>query len=221
MDEKNNLPSPEQRSFQTDFSLEDQKALMDFRGQGLPGAAKIQDTDIFKWFNLYMKGRSYAEIAKLDNKPLEHILYHADRQRWCEKKTEHLDNLVKSLSSKMTSAKIEGLAFLHDLLSFTHQLYSQDIIEFLTTKNQEAAARVDLKIVDKYVKIVDAINKLHSSPDDWMKAAQDLQRPSVNINIGNAEIKRSENTIDIQASEGKSILAILAEEKKRRESQNK
>lgn len=221
-DQKNqDKKSLEVRNYQADFTEEDKSLLNEFRSQGLPGVSKVQATTLFGWFNLYMAGRSYRDIANSSGHSVELVLYHADRQQWCSKKIEQRDALINSVAEKSTAAKIEGLAFMYDLLKFVHERHSKDVVEYLTTKNEEAAARVDLKVVDRYVKIVDAINKIQGNPDDWGKMAASMQRPSVSINIGSAEIKRDANTIDIQANEGKSILKMLAEEKQKRESENK
>lgn len=201
-----------------DMSPEEIAMLEAYIDQGLPGIGKVTETSIFSWFNLYMNGRSYSEIAKETRSNLEQILCISNKYGWYNTKTEHYKNLMARIENKMTTTKAEGLSFLYDLLSFTHQLYSDDVVEFLKTKNKDVAARVDLRVVDRYVKIVDAINKVAAAPEEWVKAlaAQQGNKTNVNINIGTATIKNmDDDTIDISPTE--SIVSQLAELKKKKE----
>lgn len=213
---------PEVRKYQVDFSPEDIQALEAFNSAGRPNVARISETEVFSWFNLYMSGRTYQEIAKETRADINHVLFIADKYVWAEKKATHFENIMARIQNKMDTVKLEGVSFLYDLLSFTHSLYSEDIVEFIKTKDKQIAARVDLKIVDKYTKIVDAINKLTESPEDWLKRTKEnSSRPIVNVNIETANIQQKDNEMTIDANSGKSVISQLAELKKKKETENK
>ncbi len=214
---------PETRNYQVDFSTEDIQALEAFNLAGRPNVARISETEIFSWFNLYMSGRTYQEIAKETKADINHVLFIADKYVWAEKKDTHFANIMARIQTKMDTVKLEGVSFLYDLLSFTHALYSEDIIEFIKTKDKAVAARVDLKIVDKYTKIVDAINKLTESPEDWLKSKtkENTTRPIVNVNIENANIQQKDNEMTIDVGSEKSMVSKLAELKKKKETESK
>lgn len=217
---------PEVRNYQVDFSQEDVQALEAFNTAGRPNIARISETEIFSWFNLYMSGRTYQEIAKETKADLNHVLFIADKYTWADKKAAHFENIMARIQTKMDTVKLEGVSFLYDLLSFTHSLYSEDIVEFIKTKDKSIAARVDLRVVDKYTKIVDAINKLTESPEDWLKrtkqnAQANANRPIVNVNIENANIQQKDNEMTIDVGSGKSVISQLAEMKKKKETESK
>jgi hypothetical protein len=217
--EKKELIPENQQRFPADCTPEDKAILSKFREEGLVGVGRVTESSIFAWFNLYMNGRTYQEIAKETKGKIELVLYMADHYRWFEKRQEHYQQLMARVQNKMTTAKIEGVSFLYDLLSFATEIHKDDIVEFLSTKNKEAAARVDLRIIDRYTKIVDAIAKLTVTPEDWVKSLGDRNRPTVNINIENATIQKDKSILDIDSS--KSIVSQLAKLKEEKEKQEK
>lgn len=185
----------------------------------MPGIGRVTETNLFSWFNLYMSGRSYKEISKETKSKLEYILYMSDHHDWYAKRQQHYENLMAKIENKMTTAKIEGVSFLYDLLSVMTEMHKNDIVEFLSTKNPDAAARVDLRIIDRYTKAVEAISKLTASPDEWLKHQERnaASSPTVNINIENATINKPVDEV-LEIESGQSIISKLAELKKQKES---
>lgn len=189
-----------------------------FKEEGLPGVGRITEANVFSWFNLYMTGRTYQEIARETKGKLEHILYMSDHHDWPGKRQNHYANLMSKIENKMTTAKIEGVSFLYDLLSVMTEVHKNDIVEFLSTKNPDAAARIDFKIIDRYVKAVDAISKLTATPEEWLKRSQNQpQQPTVNINIEQATISNPDNSV-LDIKSGESMISKLADLKKQKES---
>ena len=200
----------------TDMTPDELSILREYKEAGLPGVARITQENIFEWFQLYMSGRTYSEISSKCDAPIERVLFIADRNKWFEKKHKHFENIMNRISSRLDQSKLEGIAFMFDLMSFVHKHHGSQIEEYLRTGDPKIAANINMKSLDKYFKTIEALNKLLANPDE---AVRQRQAMGININIGpHATIEKKDGTIEISANP---TLAELAQLKRQKEQQKK
>ena len=70
------------KSFNDEFSAEESASLAEYIESGCPGLTKITDDKVFKWFELYMAGKTFYEISQSSNDRLDLILYIAHKSKW-------------------------------------------------------------------------------------------------------------------------------------------
>lgn len=211
--------------FQMDMTIEEREKLAAYIEAGIPGISKVSEDQIMQAFNLYMSGRGYEEIARSLGITLKQVLFLSNKYGWFEKKSKHLEALMNKVGNKMRSAKIEGMSFILDLLTFYHRNQGASIEEFLKTNDPEAAKKVDLRNLSNYFKTVDALHKMANTPDMWREADKIAQNPSpavnVNLNFGDATIEKSaDGSVSIKGNDSSTILRELVELKKLKQKEN-
>ncbi len=209
----------EKPDFQADMTIDERERLHKYVEAGIPGISKVSEEQIIQAFNLYMSGRGYEEISKSLGVSYTKILFLANKYNWFDKKSKHLEALMSKVGDKMRSAKIEGMSFILDLLSFYHKSQGSAVEDFLKTNDPEAAKKVDLKNLSTYFKTVDALHKMANTPDMWREADRLAQNPSpavnVNLNFGDATIEKSaDGSVSIKGNDSSTILRELVELKK-------
>ena len=208
----------EVKKYQADMSESQEQVLSAYVDAGLPSISKITESDVFQWFNLYMSGRSYPEIASQCNTELCKVLYIANKHKWYEKKCNHYESIMSKVDQKLSTIKGESIGFLVDMMSFVHKYYGQDIAEYLKTNDKEVAKRIDFKNIDKYFKTIDALSKMLENPEKLIRDAKSAQNPSVNVNLnlGDAKISKSEDgSVLIESNPLKQIADLKRQEEKK------
>lgn len=210
----------EPKKYQVDMNSAQEQVLTTYIEAGLPSISKITESDIFQWFNLYMAGRNYSEIASQCNTELCKVLYIANKHKWYEKKSRHYESVMDKVDQKLSTIKGESIGFLVDMMSFVHKYYGQDIAEYLKTNDREAASKVDFKNIDKYFKTIDALSKMLENPDKLIRDARSAQNPavSVNLNVGDAKISKNEDgSVLIESNPLKQIAELKRQEEEKKE----
>ncbi len=209
-----------QKKYQTDMTTSHEQVMDEYIASGLPGIGRVTEADVFQWFNLYLAGRSYGDIASQCKTQLCLVLYVANKHQWYEKKTKHYENLMEKVNDKLSTIKGESVSFLVDMMTFTHRFYGQDVSEYLKTNDKEAAKNIDFKNFDRYFKIVDALEKMLQNPERLVRDVKDAKNSpavSVNVNVGDAITSTGEDgSVLIESNPLKQILEL-----KRKEEQNK
>jgi hypothetical protein len=163
----------------TDMSEEEQSLLTVYKERGLPGIARVSDSDVYAWFNYYMSGKSYSEIADQFGADLDKVLMIATKYDWFNKKSKHLENIHRKIGEKTQQAALESAAFLTDYVQFIHKKLGKNINRFLAG-DIDAAMGVSHKDLEKYFKAIESLRDLMpSKPRDPAPPAQ----PPVTINI--------------------------------------
>jgi len=208
----------EAKKYQADMSEAQEQVLSAYVEAGLPSISKITESDVFQWFNLYMSGRNYSEIASQSGTELCKVLYIANKYKWYDKKSRHYESLMDKVDQKLSTIKGESISFLIDMMSFVHKYYGQDIAEYLKTNDREAAKKVDFKNIDKYFKTIDALSKMLENPDKLIRDVKAVQNPSVNVNLnlGDAKIsKNDDGSVLIESNPLKQIAELKRQEQKK------
>lgn len=214
MSENGNLP---QAAKATDLTASQQDALTKFQEAGLPGIGRISEAAVFQWFNLYIAGKNYEEISEITKSDIAPILYMSNKYGWLERKMGHYNNIVNKLDNRVQAIKLESAEFILDVITMIHKAHGGKITEFLQTGNREILKDVNLGVLDKYFKSIEALGKLMANPP----GTPQLPVPPapavspVTINLGNATMEKKEDgSIEITA---KSSLKDIAKKKRIKE----
>jgi hypothetical protein len=205
-----NLPTKTTKP--SDMTVTHVAALDAFVGEGLPGIAKATESAIFEWFNLYLAGKTYDEIATICNANLNHILYIANKFEWFNKKMNHYNGILTKLDQRVQASKLESAEFVLDVITFIHKKHGTKITEFLRTGNKELLKDIHLGELDKYFKSIEALGKLLAKPPE-MPALPN--QPGIHIHIGDSKVERNaDGSIEITANSSIKDIADLKRSKK-------
>lgn len=206
----------EQKPMPQDMSLEEQEQLNMFLNNGCPGLSKMRDSDIFQWFELYMAGRSYSEIAVATKKKKEYILFMAYKQNWLDKKMNHFDDLLSGMEEKLQQTKLESINTISTIVNALGKFYGDQFLKYLTTKDPSVINSIDTKMLSQYYKSVEALDKLmgRAASND---GDGEGRGPLVNFNLGaGATVSQiDDKTVEVTDNTAGDLLKLLASMKKK------
>lgn len=200
-----------------DMTAEEHVALEQFVNDGCPGIAKIRESDMFQWFELYMGGRSYAEIARATKNKKEYILFIAKKQNWFDKKTQHYDGLLSNMQEKLKQLKIESVNNVSKIVEALGKYYGDKFEKFTLTGNAAHIDNVDTKMLAQFYKSIEVLDKIVSGAGKSSEGSG----PLVNLNIGgDATVEQTgEKTIKVTSGEETGKLLKALEDIKKKQSE--
>ncbi len=206
----------------TDFSEEDLKDLQIYISNGKPTSSKIKDDDVIRWFGLYMSGKSYSEIAKLEGTHRNVVMYFSSQLNWCDKKMDHFTDLISNETKKLTQVKLETTNTLNTTISAMNRYFGEKFNKYLQTGDKAVMEAVDTKLLVQYYKAVDTLSKLTAPVKMSDSGGMNTNpTPGVNINLnGETTIQSPDGQIvEITQKNAGEVLKSLAGAKKIREKQ--
>ena len=203
-----------------DMSLEERKAVHDFMTDGCPGIGKVQDSDHFRWFELYMSGKTYAEIATITKWKKDTIMFIAYKSKWMEKRLKHYEDISQHMLAKVQAIKLDSANNMMTIISALGKYCQQKYDRYLVTNDPDVVEGMDQKIVTQYFKSIDLLHKLLNNgaeDEDGVKKPQSV--PMVNINMGSGTIRQIDaKTLEISDETAGDLVKALASLKKSNES---
>lgn len=196
----------------SDFSGSEKKELAEFRLAGLPGIGRYSDTDITKWFSLYLSGKTYMEISQISKTDIAYILYFSEKLKWHPKKTKYYDNIVNNMAQKVSQSKIDGINILTTAVSGLSKFFGDKITEAIMNNDDGLIQNTDLlKNLHKWTQMIETIDKLTAQASSKKPGSG----PAVNVNVFTKSEEKT--TVEINQNEKKengSILRKLSDLKK-------
>lgn len=200
-----------------DFSSEDLQSLEDYEKKGCPGLERKVDSDFFQWFQLYMSGKSYTEIAKITSSKKDMILYASKKGQWHSKKMQYYSDLNDTALQKYSQSKLESLNTVTTMISALNKYFGGKFDKYLKTNDSSIIESLDTKLLAQYYKATETMDKIVGASlgkDDEGNRGNGKQ-PLVNINMtgSNKVTQTDENTIEIEADETdkeKAVAEVLA-----------
>lgn len=185
--------------FSEDLSEEEQVALQSYISNGCPGLTKIDDTKVFKWFELYMAGKSYSEIAAITKEKKDLIVYIAHRGKWHEKHMQYYADIANNLTNKLKKVRLESANTVATAITALGKYYGDQFNKYLLTNDGSIIANMDTKTLAQYYKSIEVLDKMMSPSS----GGEGSSSPSVNINVGsNAKIEQKDDkTVEITTDE--------------------
>jgi len=204
-------------SLPQDMTREEREQLAAYIGNGLPGILRIQQGDVFKLFELYMAGKTYAEIATITKFQKDIILYLAYKSRWLDHRMKHYEDISLNILEKVKQVRMDSANNLIAMTQALGQYLGQRYNKYLSTKDSNVIEGIDKKISDQYFKALDLMDKILNTDGENPNKQIKQQTPLVSINMGssNATVKQvDEKTLEISDQTAGELLKSLAELKK-------
>jgi hypothetical protein len=188
------------------FTEDQLQAIQDFKKNGCPGLSKINDVKVFKWFELYMTGKGFSEIAEASGDKHDLIMYMAYRLKWHERRMEYYKDMVVTMADKLAKTKIETIDTVSTMVMSLNKYYKNKFNKFLMSGDTEIIEVLDTKLLTQYYKSIESLQKL-LNPNQGK--SDDQQSPIVNININKDQSER----VDINQQSVSELLKQLSLEK--------
>lgn len=202
----------------TDLSPEDVKRIEAYALAGSPGFSLEDEILMRKMIEMYLSGKTYSQIARITRKQKDLVMYASHRLGWYELKIQYLQELENNIKGRVVLAKIQSQDFLLQLTQMWQQKIGRRMDRYLETGNEDEANAISLKEIDKYLKTVEALQKLSS--DITIKNSGN-DKPAVGFNIGDGVTvaKKEDGTVEItpKVQSVGTLLARLAEERRQNE----
>jgi len=206
--ENKNLPKVQT----SDFTEEEKQSLEEYRKNGCPGLVKLTDSQAFQWFELYMSGKTYSEIAQIARQKKDLILYVSAKANWHEHRMKYYGDMAANILNKYEQTRLESVNTMATGISALNKYFGKRFNKFIQTGDESIVEDMDTKLLGQYYKAIESLNKMvGASIDESGKSGQ----PLVNINMTNGKVTQtSENTIEIDTDdEASKILAALVNKK--------
>lgn len=186
-----------------DMTQEEKNSLQDYINNGCPGFLKVQESDIFKWFGLYMSGKTYDEIAKITKSKRDLVLYLSYKSKWNEKRLKHYEDLTQSLTQKVEQGKLDSANTIVSMISALNRYYGDKFNQFLALNDKSIIENIDPRMLAQYYKSMDTLKKLleDNVPSDLERKLSDKDN-------------KKEEAVEVTEEKVGNILQILANYKK-------
>jgi hypothetical protein len=201
----------EVQKYSDDFSQEEKEALQDYIKNGCPSLVTVTESKVFEWFELYMSGKSYSEIANITSSKRDLILYISYKSKWHESRSSYIASLSANLASKITQTKLESLNTVQTIVSALGKSIEGKMNTYLKTKDEGLMAQVSKDDLRNYFKGLEVFEKLVSEPKEG-------GGKGVTINIGTDSTitQKDENVVEVSTASSAEKLRKLAEEKRQK-----
>lgn len=212
-------------SIKHDLTEEELNSLEDWVANGKPGVHGLNETQVFQWFELYMAGKSYSEIAKISRSKKDLILFVSKRQDWFARKNEYYKDISSNMLQKYTEAKMETMNTMTTMVSAMNKYFGKKFDKYLKDNDEKIIEAIDSKMLAQYHKIAESLDKIVAEITGVRDSEGKEKSPLVNINVNSGSVKQTDNnTLEIESeseAEVKDILASLSKVKKIREDEGK
>ena len=166
-----------------DMTKEEKEVVLAFITHGCPGLLKVQQSDIFQYFQLYMSGKTYAEIAVITKAPKDLIMYLAYKSKWLEHRFKHYENISLNILDKVQQVKLDTANNLITIIKALGKYCELKYNKFLTTNDVSAIEGIDTKITTQYYKSIELLDKILNADENDDENKKPKQ-PLVNIHMG-------------------------------------
>lgn len=192
-----------------DLTESEAQSVLDYSKNGCPGLVKVSETDVFGWFELYMAGKTYSEIAQQTKSKKDLIMYMSVKSNWHTKRLDYYNDLANNLLNKYVQAKSKSANTVATMVSALNTYYGDQFDQYLRTKDKTVIDQLDTKMLAQYYKAIEMLDKLMGCKTE---DAESHRSTNVNVNIGtNAKVTQvDENTIEVSQDNIGDILKFLA-----------
>jgi hypothetical protein len=204
---------------ETDLTEKDMERIKEFASEGMPGLAKLQESDFHRMTEMYMNGSTYTQIytAMRCSRPL--VLYISHTYGWYAARQEYLNELQGRIKTRVIDSKLASQDFLLLLVQTYQKKLTKKMQAYLATDDPSHTNDINLKEIDKLIKAIETIQSLSG---DGKKPGS--KTPVVGLNLGDGvTVERSgENKVTITPTIDKqlgSMLKKFADNRRAEESQ--
>lgn len=176
-----------------DISDEGMKKVQAFVEAGLPGIARVDEIKMTKMTELYLSGKTYDQISNIMRIDKTTIMYLSQKLGWCEVRQTYLLELEENMKRRVVEAKLMSQDFMLQLVQAWQKKISKKVTKYLATDDEKHINEVDLKEIDRYVKIMESLKESIQAPKS------DSKGPAVGLNLGDGVTvtRKGDNEIEI------------------------
>lgn len=181
-----------------DMTPDENKSLQDYISNGCPGLIKIDDSKVFQCLELYMAGKSYAEIAHISKTPRDLIMYISYKAKWCEKRTNYYSEMASGLTNKIRNVKLQSADTVANAITAMGKYFNDSFNKYLSTNDKSVIENLDTKNLTLYYKSLEVLEKIISP-----SGTSESDKTQVNINLGSggATVTQvNDKTVDISTN---------------------
>ncbi len=216
-DEKKSLLGYVSENGQTvseDFTPNELALIEQFKNDGLPGVASVDDKLLTRMMEMFLAGKPYPMIASACRCKKALVLFYSQKFGWPKARKDYLAEVELTIYNRLNENKIESQDFLLNLVQTWQEQINKKVKKYTYTGDEKFINEIDLKVLDKYLKTLEILHKT------GMTSSGDL-RPSVGLNLGSGVTvkKLNNNEVEITPKEKKlgDMLKILADERREEE----
>ncbi len=165
-----------------DMTKEEKEVVLEFIANGLPGVSRINESDAFQCFRLYMSGKTYAEIAVINKISKTLILYLAYKSNWMELRFKHYQDISLNILDKIQKVKLDIANTLVTMINAKSKYLEVEHNRYLITNDKTIMD--GLKDVESgYFKAIAALKNVLNA-DEESDPDKKPKQPLVNIHMG-------------------------------------
>jgi hypothetical protein len=197
----------------TDITESEMVKINKYIEDGLPGISNINETQLYRMYELYLTGSTYTQIASTLQLKKVIVLYLAHHSDWYTSKKEYLDEIQEKIKNRVTEAKLRSKEFLLLSVQAWQKRIGHKLTRYLSTNDEGVMDDVDLKEVTHLMKVIEMIGEM----DNTGKGPKDKVSPiGLNIGGGFTMEKTGDNKISITPNEPSigDVLKDLADKQK-------
>lgn len=178
---------------QTDLTQDDQMKVAKFVDRGAHGFDLTDGPKISRMMDLYLSGKTYSQIARIQRQPKELVMLYAQKLKWYPLKLEYMQELELHIKGRMVNAKVASQDFLLQLSQMYQKKIGAKMDQYLATNDEAVADKINMKEIDKYLKIVESLHKISS------ESTPKQGTPAVGLNLGDGVTitKNGDNSVEI------------------------
>jgi hypothetical protein len=209
-----NLPAEKPN---TDLSPKDLEKVKQFAADGMPGLAKLGESDFHRMAELYMNGATYWQISSIVSQPRALIMYLSHTYGWFEAKQEMQQEMQEKIKARVIDSKLASQDFILLMIQAYQKRLGAKLRSYLATDDETHADEINLKEIDKLIKAIETLKDLNSDP-------KPSKGPAIGLNVGDgATIERTgDNKLTITPAIDRQLGDMLKKfADKRREEQAK
>jgi|ERR1035437_1669567 hypothetical protein len=176
----------------TDISDVSMKKVQRFIDDGLPGVVILDESRLAKIAELYLGGATYDQISKATRVDRTIVMYASYRYNLCDIRKEYMLELGDHMKRRVLEFKLMSQDHLLKLAQMYHKKHGGKLMRYMETNDEAHTDQINLKELDRYMKIVDLIQKSIAEP------AKD-KGPLIGLNLGDGATvtRKGDNEIEI------------------------
>lgn len=196
-----------------DMTREEKELVVSFIDSGCPGLMRVQESDIFKWFDLYMSGKTYTEIATITKSKKDLVMYISFKSRWMDKRLNHYTDLSQNILNKAQQARIDSANTITTIIQALSKYLEKKYSNYLSNNDTDLLEKIDSKILTQYYKSIELLGKLI---DGTGEGDDKPTNPMVTASMGASRTldEKDAKKVDLEENKPGDLLKALAMIKK-------
>lgn len=191
-EDNNNLPTTIPKP-DNDLNVENLKKVQEYIDKGLPGIDQVDDVKHSKMLDLYLSGTTYEKISQVVRINKTIVMFVSFKSKWYAARQDYLFELEEGMKRRVLETKLMSQDFMLQLIQAWQKKMGKKLNRYLSTDDEKHMNEIDLKELDRYLKVIESLNGSIQSPRSDSKA------PAVSLNLGDGVTvtKKGENEVEI------------------------